>query len=873
MWNSASKLICALLLAALCAGTAAAKAQRVEAERVRRAADRAMADGRYADALRGYRLFLDAVPRLGVLADDPSVFAAAEQLGLLYRTLGYYPEALAHFRGLADWARARLPDKLDVLAADEAETLAYLGYYRQARDALIALLAKPRLERPFSARLRRMLSTCEGALGNYAAQKKNAESAFAAFKQEADEDGIALAEAALAEFHISQNDFPQALKLLEGARARLKEKKKDDPARSSLLLTFSTTYQGLGRYQDAVASAQESLDLASKQRTTEATAAANATLAESYFLVGDMDRAREGFEKSLECYESLGALDDIARRAYQVGRVALATSNPPKAERYFRRSLEVYRETGQDIGTAIALGGQGDVARALGRPGESLAFHAQALGLFEKAGEKNGISGELVNVGLAQAELGQADAALASLARAESIASDPDTRWRASYARSVALRAKGDREGARAALELALRVQDDMRQTITLRQLKGSFGAQEERARVYEDLAFLLLDLGRDVEAFATIEQFRARVFREMVQQRSLLGGKAAAAAAATPAPAALLKMVSGSLASDQTLLSYFVGKKELAIFVVRRDGMSVVRANVAEGDLREWVQEYRTLVLSLQPEEELGRRLHDALIAPVEHLLKTPRLVLVPHDVLHYLPWSALRDRSGAFLASRFALGFLPAADTAALIAGRPYSTVGPVLALGNPDLGDPSLALPFAEAEVHSIASAKGTATIALFGADASRAAFINHAPGASLIHLALHGELHVDRPLESALRLAPAVGGALTVGDVLGMRLSAQLVVLSACESGRGRLVRGDELVGLSRAFLEAGARALVSTLWSVADRSTSELMGHFYRELPRQQPDVALAAAQRAMMRSRDHGHPFHWAAFTFSGVGR
>ena len=139
--------------------------------------------------------------------------------------------------------------------------------------------------------------------------------------------------------------------------------------------------------------------------------------------------------------------------------------------------------------------------------------------------------------------------------------------------------------------------------------------------------------------------------------------------------------------------------------------------------------------------------------------------------------------------------------------------------------------------------------------------------------LLHFATHGELNEADPLASGLLLVPggADDGRLEVREIFGLDLHAQLVVLSACETGLGQLSTGDELIGLQRAFLYAGTPAVVTTLWKVDDRASFVLMREFYDGLAKADTGRALQAAQRAAM--KEFPHPFAWAAFGLTGVGR
>jgi len=164
-------------------------------------------------------------------------------------------------------------------------------------------------------------------------------------------------------------------------------------------------------------------------------------------------------------------------------------------------------------------------------------------------------------------------------------------------------------------------------------------------------------------------------------------------------------------------------------------------------------------------------------------------------------------------------------------------------------------------------------------LLGEAATESAFKGAAPGFRVLHLATHSRFNRMNPLLSRLELEPsdADDGHLEVHEILGLRLEASLVTLSACETGLssdllGSVPAGDDFVGLTRAFLHAGSGAVLASLWEVDDRSTLELMRAFYGRLASTRPAAALASAQREMLAGREAtlAHPYHWAAFVLVG---
>jgi CHAT domain-containing protein len=238
--------------------------------------------------------------------------------------------------------------------------------------------------------------------------------------------------------------------------------------------------------------------------------------------------------------------------------------------------------------------------------------------------------------------------------------------------------------------------------------------------------------------------------------------------------------------------------------------------------------------------------------------------LIIVPHGVLHYLPFHALHDGK-FFLLERYEISYLPAASFMRYCqAGR--ETSAGMLAVGHSQ----GQRLP------HTLTEARAVAELldgqALLEDQASTHRFRQAAPACRTLHLAAHGDFRPDNPLFSGLALAD---GWLTTLDIFNMRLNASLVTLSACQTGRNVVGGGDELLGLMRAFLCAGAASLALSLWAVEDRSTAQLMEAFYTQLAQgRTKGAALRAAQLQFIQNGNgegrYKHPYYWAAFFLVG---
>ena len=252
-------------------------------------------------------------------------------------------------------------------------------------------------------------------------------------------------------------------------------------------------------------------------------------------------------------------------------------------------------------------------------------------------------------------------------------------------------------------------------------------------------------------------------------------------------------------------------------------------------------------------------RQLHTLVWAPLAGALaQCHRVLIVPHAQLGALPFAALHDGERS-LAQRYELAFAPSARVALRGLRRQPAPATWALVLGE------STRLPHAADEARIVAGLFPQANT-FVGNEATLDALRAHAGDADVIHLACHAQFRADNPMFSALHL---VDGALTVEATEALSLKPCTVVLSACETALAEQGNGDEMVGLVRAFLVAGAARVLASLWPVDDEITSSFMVQFHGALCRgMAPAASLRLAQAEVM--RQHPHPFYWAAFTLHG---
>jgi CHAT domain-containing protein len=330
--------------------------------------------------------------------------------------------------------------------------------------------------------------------------------------------------------------------------------------------------------------------------------------------------------------------------------------------------------------------------------------------------------------------------------------------------------------------------------------------------------------------------------------------------------PSAELKALVGP---DETLVEYYYQGTDLYAFLLDRERLLALRLDATQ--LASQVQSLRKTLEDTESQawQQSARGLYQRLWQPLEKLITSKNVIVVAHGAMHYLPFAALQDAEGKFLLDRHSLRFLPSASVLKFLHPVLQNKDGRLLALGNPDLDDPRLDLAFAEGEAKLVASLYPSSRV-LVRKDASESNFKKAGSVFSRIHFASHGKFQADEPLKSGLYLAKDADndGVLTVGELYSMNLEADLVTLSACETGLGKISNGDDVVGLTRGFLYAGSRSIVASLWSVDDKATATLMQAFYANLASMNKREALRQAQ---IKAREaFPHPFFWAAFQLTG---
>jgi CHAT domain-containing protein len=422
----------------------------------------------------------------------------------------------------------------------------------------------------------------------------------------------------------------------------------------------------------------------------------------------------------------------------------------------------------------------------------------------------------------------------------------------------------------------------------------------ERKTKGFQQLQQVLVRQNRSNEALEIAEEARARTFVELLAARTTGRPLGKDLKDLPPAPK-LAAMQQTAKAQNATFVQYsIVDENLLYIWVLKPNGEIRFRSTTINSNqpLSKLVTRGRmeigvrgrgagkttrqapptgTATLPTAPPNHLAQ-LHQLLIAPIAtELPKDPnqQVIFLPQGDLFMVPFAALPDAQGKYLIERHTIAIAPSIQTLEFtqVLAKRVGASGSALIIGDPKMPEyngaqlPSLA----GARQEAIAIGKVLNTAPLLGEQATKQTVLQQIQSANILHFATHGLLDtVQGEMPGAIALAPTAqdNGLLTSGEIFDLKLQANLVVLSACDTGSGKIT-GDGVVGLSRSFVAAGVPSVVVSLWAVDDNSTSIFMNHFYSNL-KMNSHKATALRQAMLATMKNHPSPADWAAFTLIG---
>ncbi len=635
-----------------------------------------------------------------------------------------------------------------------------------------------------------------------------------------------------------------------------------------ILNTLGEVYRNLGQYAKALEFCGQALAIAKQIPNKVDEGAALNNIGSVYHNLGQFTKALESHLQVLAISKQIGnkALEESTLN--NIGAVYKDQGQYAKALEFFKQALVIVKQIDNKLWESNTLNNIAAVYDSQGQYQLALASYQQALAISKQIGDKTGEGVTLSNIGETYNNLGQYPNAEKSLFAAIEV-------WES----------------------LRLRLTDDQKVSIF-----------EYQAVSYRFLQQALVAQNKNNTALEIASRGKARAFVELLasKQSSNPNNQLTITAPKIKEIQQIATQQSSTLVEYSIIYAPFKvqGKEEwresqLYIWVIKPTGevafklVDLKSLNISLADL---VKESRESIgvrgrggvlveATGQPSQKQSlqkqnlQQLYQVLIEPVASLLPTnsdDHVIFIPHESLFLVPFAALQDKDGKYLIEKHTILTSPAIQVLELTRQQRQKVKGKdVLVMGNPTMpsvGIPPQKLPpLPSAEKEAVAIATLENTTALIGSNATLAAFKQKLPTARIIHLATHGLLEGEnKGIPTAIALAPSGNdnGLLTPAEIVDLPINAELVVLSACDTGRGKIT-GDGVIGLSRSLITAGASSVIVSLWSVPDSSTSELMTEFYQKLqPNSDKAKALRSAMLNTMKRRPN--PIDWAAFTLIG---
>jgi CHAT domain-containing protein/Tfp pilus assembly protein PilF len=868
----------------------------VTADALRGIGNAHLSQGNNIEALEQYRKSLRISEEIG---DKAGIAGSLNNIGLVHQSQSNYPEAVEQFQKSLR-IKEEIGDKAGI-----ARSLNNIGLVHQSQSNNTEALEQYRK----SLRISEEIS---------------------------DKVGIARTLINIGVFHWSQGNYTLALEQYQKC-LRISEEIGDKALIAKSVHNIGVVQRSQGNYTQALEQYRKSLRINEEIGDKYGIGDALYNIGLAHQSQGNYTLALEQYQKCLRIEEEIADKDSIARLLNNIGDVDRLQGNYTEALEQYRKSLKIRAEIGDKAGIAISLNGIGEAHRLQGNHTQALQFAERAAHLAAQIDHRETLWEARTNAGKAHFALKQFaqarqsfDQAIAIIESLRALVAGGEQEQQRSFESKIPpyhamvelLIAQNNPHQAlsyaeRAKARVLLDVLSSGRLSVTKsmtpaeikqeRALKGrlvSLNTQISRERQrqsadqdrFDQLDSQLQKARLELEAFQTNLYVAHPELKPRRGEAPIINAREIAALLPDPGSA---------------LLEYVVTDDHTYLFAITRPQgkpeaeLRVYTLPIKRAELTQQIESFRQQLAERDLDfHAAARQLYRLLLRPARaQIAAKTNLIIVPDDKLWELPFQALVAEGGRYLIETSAVSYAHSLTVLREMRARQNSRRDDaasltLLALGNPAIGqetiertkltlrDSDLApLPSAEEEVKALGRLYGPARSKIYiGSQAREDRVKTEAPQAAVLHFATHGILNDASPMYSHLLLARGdknEDGLLEAWELMELDLQADLAVLSACETARGRLGAGEGVIGLSWAMFVAGVPAILVSQWKVGSAGTRDLMLNFHRQL--QAPATAARAgatraealrqAARKLMKNPLTSHPFYWAGFVLVGDGR
>ncbi|CAH3190076.1 unnamed protein product [Porites evermanni] len=846
-------------------------------------------------------------------------------LGTVFQSVGQYTKAEEYLQK-ALVIRKETGDK-------EGEALDYgnlgtvfqsVGQYTKAEEYLQKALAirKEIGDKKGEASGYGNLGTVFFSVGQYTKAEEYIQKALVIRKEIGDKEGEASDYGNLGTVFLSVGQYTKAEEYLQKAVV-IKKETGDKQGEASAYGNLGTVFQSVGQYTKAEEHLQKALVVSKEIGDKHGEASDYGNLGTLFKSVGQYTKAEEYLQKALVIRKEIGDKQGEASDYGNLGTLFKSVGQYTKAEEYLQKALVISKEIGDKQGEASDYGNLGTLFQSVGQYTKAEKYLQKALVISKEIGDKKGEGAECGNLGAVFISVGQYTKAEEYLQKALVISKEiGDKKGEASGYGNLGtvfqLVGGSITELVLRNLYESIQKCEEMHDCFRMKdQFKISFF--DEHVSPYLLLCRLLTARGSYCEALYVAELGRSRALADILSHKYSVEKEVSVNLQpwvgvenfmSKNAPSSCLyvscfhaNMRFWILKPNKTIVFRQTKLKESAAKVFenqRFGGPQNLRQEHCED--RSLFSSYLSSLPSCKPSqddtvatlrliEEVEHETHDSealtladgyniIVAPVVDLLQESEIIIIPDPLLYPIPFPALKNDNGQYLSDTFRIRIVPSLTTLRLIQQSPadYHSKTGALVIGEPEVSDvyyqgkrlQLCPLPGARMEAEMIGRLLGVEP--LLGKDATKRAVLERMHSVSLIHFAAHGYEERGEIALSPLSQCGTpheVDYLLTMAEISQVRLTAKLVVLSCCHSASGQ-VRAEGVVGIARAFLASGARAVLAALWAVEDKATMQFMNHFYEHLVR--GESASESLHQAMkwMRENRFSDVEQWAPFMLIG---
>ena len=670
----------------------------------------------------------------------------------------------------------------------------------------------------------------------------------------------------------------------------------DKDGKGSVYNNLGSAYKSLGEVRKAIEFYQLSLTIVTETGNKAGKGNVYNNLGSAYASLGEVRKAIEFYQLSLTIATETGDKDGKGSVYNNLGSAYKSLGDVRKAIEFYQLSLTTVTETRNKDGEGTVYNNLGSAYESLGDDRKAIEFYQLSLTIVTETGNKNGEGTVYNNLGSAYESLGDVRKAIEFYQLSLTIAKETGNKY------SEACRYNNlaccfcsleDLIAAEESCRSSVRILEDARVLLQGKD-EWKINFRDKHDHTYTHLRRLQLRQGKSVEALSTAEAGRGQALMDLMKSRYDVSKSSWSSSEQDRE----LIMSNSSLSSSPILFLAEEEKHEdfktsLSFWLILNGQQCQMMQKEINGNLTSLIyQTYENIgvrtgvgckpLISQQDDESATlKTLYDLVIAPFSDLINGDELIVIPDRASFLIPYAALMDQQSRYLSETLRIRLVPSLTSLRLLAECPerhHSTSGALL-VGNPWVetvrikdNKPFPLLPGAEKEAKMIGQILKIEP--LTGKNATKNQVLSRLNSVSLVHLAAHGCRETGEII-----LSPNVADAkrpkeedflLTKADVLGVQLRAKLVVLSCCYSGRGE-IKAEGVVGIARAFLGAGARSVIASLWALSDEATLEFMKHFYEHLVEgKSASKSLHQAMKWMRESEEFNAVQYWAPFVLIG---